>query len=331
MLNSYWKYAGTRYRHKFKAIEASNGSIHDITYHAFENFSDYDWTVEPAESLRCLMRERALQLRDTYSYLKFWFSGGADSTTALNVFLENDIYIDEIGVYNYSFGDDTLDESNYETNNFTLPYLKSIQNLIPKTKIRKLTYDKEYYDKYLGDKWLETKSTFSPRHFHFPNIRGKNYCNLVCGMDPMLILEQDKWYLQILDTSGLGECSGYRNIELFYTTESLPSLHAKQSHLMMNYFNKNMIQDTPSLADSKTTLRRIVRDNAIVQEPVSFRKHATGNSIFGPKDQVLLKKATIYDREKIKSIPYTSIGNKPIYKQFLGYQAHKFYLGDANV
>src|SRR5210317_1743936 len=99
MLNTYWKYAGTRYKHKFKAIEASRGDIHNITYSLFDtSLENYDWTVEPAESLDELMRQRALQLRDTYTYLKLWFSGGSDSTTVLRVFLENNIPIDEIGV-----------------------------------------------------------------------------------------------------------------------------------------------------------------------------------------------------------------------------------------
>lgn len=334
MLNSYWKYAGTRYRHKFKAIEASNGSVHDITFHAFENFPNYDWTTEPAESLRYLMKERALQLRDTYSYLKFWFSGGADSTTVLNVFLENNIYIDEIGVYNYSFGDDTLDESNYETNNFTLPYLKSIQHLIPKTKIKKYVYDKQYYDKYLGDKWLQTRSSFSPRHFYFPNIKGKNYCNIICGLDPRVLLENNKWYMQLFDTSGLGECAGFRNIELFYTTDDMVSLHAKQCHMIKNHYESNNVGETPSYALFKDIVRTAVRDPSIVQEPNNFRKDTKDKWdrwIFQPKDRFFLSNAHVYDIDKVKSIAYAKVSNRPLHRLFLGYEAHKIYMGDANV
>src|SRR6056300_1705765 len=100
MLNTYWKYAGTRYKHKFKALEASRGDVQNITWHLFDSsFENYDWTKEPVESFYDLMVIRAKQLRDTYSYLKFWFSGGSDSTTALRVFLDNNIHIDEISVF----------------------------------------------------------------------------------------------------------------------------------------------------------------------------------------------------------------------------------------
>ena len=91
MLNSYWEYAGTRYKNKFRAIDAANGKIRRITFHAYEDvaFDNYTWSIEPATSLKQLQKERALQLRDTYAYLKLWFSGGADSTTMLNTFLQS--------------------------------------------------------------------------------------------------------------------------------------------------------------------------------------------------------------------------------------------------
>ena len=54
MLNSYWEYAGTRYKHKFKVLEASRGNFHDVSFHLFDDpsFEKYDWTVEPAQSIR---------------------------------------------------------------------------------------------------------------------------------------------------------------------------------------------------------------------------------------------------------------------------------------
>mgnify|MGYP001465744704 CR=1 FL=1 len=116
MLNSYWEYAGTRYRHKFRAIEASHGDIQNISFKMFENktFQNFDWSIEPAQSFKSLMKLRALQLRDSYPYLKFCFSGGADSTTVLKVFLENNIFINEIVVW--KFGNNL---SNYEIDQYT--------------------------------------------------------------------------------------------------------------------------------------------------------------------------------------------------------------------
>ena len=136
MLNSYWEYAGTRYKHKFKVLEASHGNFHDVSFHLFDDpsFKNYDWTVEPAESIRSLMVQRAHQLRDTYSYLKFWFSGGADSTTALNIFLDESIYIDEIVVYKFAPNGADKNLGDYEIDNYVLPYLHNIRQSIPNTK-----------------------------------------------------------------------------------------------------------------------------------------------------------------------------------------------------
>ena len=91
MLNLYWEYAGTRYRSKFRALDAANGNYKGITFriHESEDFDNYTWSIEPTPSLKELQKQRALQLRDSYPYLKLWFSGGADSTTVLNTFLDN--------------------------------------------------------------------------------------------------------------------------------------------------------------------------------------------------------------------------------------------------
>ena len=123
MINAYWEYAGTRYKHKYQAIQASGKQFKDIKFTMFtdDSFNKLDWTIEPAQSLKSLMLTRALQLRETYKYIKFFFSGGADSTTVLNVFLDNNIPIDEIVVIKF-FEDN---QSNYEVDNFTIPYFKN--------------------------------------------------------------------------------------------------------------------------------------------------------------------------------------------------------------
>ena len=175
MLNSYWEYAGTRYKHKFKAIEASHGDVLGISYHLFEDsLSNYDWSTEPAQSFKSLMLQRALQLRDQYPYLKFCFSGGADSTTALNVFLTNNIHLDEIVVWR--FGNNL---SNYEIDTYALPFLKNLQSQIPNTKITVYTYEEDYYKKYLDDRWFFTKNSLCPRHPYLPKIKGKNFCYIL--------------------------------------------------------------------------------------------------------------------------------------------------------
>ena len=78
------------------------------------------------------MRTRALQLRDTYPYIKFWFSGGNDSTTALNVFLKNNIHIDEIITYKFAPDNNSTNLGDYEIDTYDIPYLRELQKSIPK-------------------------------------------------------------------------------------------------------------------------------------------------------------------------------------------------------
>lgn len=57
-----------------------------------------------------LYKRRAQQLRDTYDYVILAYSGGADSQTILDAFLDNNIKLDEIWVDHQA---DMLEKSNY--------------------------------------------------------------------------------------------------------------------------------------------------------------------------------------------------------------------------
>jgi hypothetical protein len=91
-----------------------------------EIFSKQDWTVEPEQSIREMYRQRAQDIRDRYDYVVVMFSGGADSTTVLDSFIDNGIHIDEIQIYRWSKyqadGDDSF--MNSETKYAALPYVK---------------------------------------------------------------------------------------------------------------------------------------------------------------------------------------------------------------
>lgn len=327
-LNSYWEYAGTRYKHKFKAIEASRGDVHNITFNTLDSsYENYDWTKEPAESFEDLMRERAFMLRDTYPYVKLWFSGGSDSTTVLRVFLENNIHIDEICVYRYLTEGNS---SNQEINNFTLPYLKSIQSLLPNTKIKTFLWGHDYYQKYLSEEWLQTKNQFTPRHFHIPNIRGSNYCNIFCGQEPTFEKKDGKYYLTFWDTDHYGELSGYRNIELFYTTPSFLKLHAKQAHIVINYLKENNLE-VPEGVEYKNLMRKLIRDTAIAPETKAFITNKTPYGVkqwIVPKDKALLADMDSIALDKFRYILSTRVNNTPIINLYKGYSTNTFYMGE---
>jgi len=335
MLNSYWEYAGTRYKHKFKVLEASCGNYHDVSFHLFDDpsFKNYDWTVEPAQSLKSLMVERVHQLRDKYDYIKLWFSGGSDSTSVLNTFLTEFVFIDEIVVYRFS-PSRKQNLGDYEIDNYAIPYLESIRQQIPHTKINIINFDNDYFEKFLGDKWFHTKNNLSVRHFHTPKINGKNFCNLVCDGEPSLSNINNKWHAELWDTDNYGEFTSYRNMEMFYTTPDMPELHSKQCHMMKNVLIEKGLKERPKYPVWKDLIRSTVRNTPIAPEPHWFRKPDTSTSTnmlaysLSPKDKIMLRSMTASQRDRVQYQMNMSIGGKKLFRLQHGFVAHSFYLGD---
>ena len=108
-------------------------------------FAANNWSIEPEETLDQLYDARARQLRERYDYLMLSYSGGADSHNILLSFVRQGLHIDEIVVNNMHKAAGnyvSLDPNNKDPKNAaaeyylqTLPRLKEIEPLIPKTKI----------------------------------------------------------------------------------------------------------------------------------------------------------------------------------------------------
>lgn len=330
MLNGYWEYAGTRYNSKIKATEAASGKSNEITFVPFaSSFYSYAWFREPAESWDEILKQRALQLRDNYKHLKLWFSGGADSTTILNTFLKNDIYLDEIVVYLQSFNNDFDIPANYELTRYTLPYLKALENtLLFKTKIKILEVGSDYYDDYLNDeKWLYTKGSFDLRHTFVPNIRGKNYCNIFGDSDPHIFYKEGKWFTTFWDTSNFVELMSCRNIEMFYTDETMPSVHAKQCHILKNYFKHvNKFQSDKIDDEYKTTMRSLVRDTPIVKDQLS--KSNMLMPIKNYKLNSMLRFASSKQIDRLKYIYGSTVNDNPVIRLLQPAKTQDIWLGD---
>lgn len=63
------------------------------------SFDSLNLFEEPKESLNDLYKQRAIQLRNDYDYIILFYSGGADSHCILETFLLNNIFIDELVIY----------------------------------------------------------------------------------------------------------------------------------------------------------------------------------------------------------------------------------------
>jgi hypothetical protein len=100
--NGYYIVDNQVYLHKIRALQAATRNNSSVKWHF--NDQEYlalDWTKPAGIPLLELYRLRALQLRQKYKYVILAFSGGGDSTTILESFLDNGIKLDEI-IFNRS-------------------------------------------------------------------------------------------------------------------------------------------------------------------------------------------------------------------------------------
>jgi len=305
----YWKYAGTQYKRKFLAIQAANGDIRNISFHAFdESLTDINFKNEPSQSFDEMLNERCFEIRDKFSYIKFFFSGGSDSTTVLNAFLRNKIHIDEIIVYRYSLNSKFEEDSNHEVNKYTLPWLKN--NLPDKTKLSVQDWGSDYYyGLKTKDSWFDRRNTYCLREILIPNIRGKNFCNLFCGECPTIYFD-GSWKTFMHDTDGYAELAKFRNIELFFHT---PNFLIKQAHILKRICIKEGL-----IKSNKELVRKYLRDKPIVKE--QFVKKDMKFSFEHLKDKLFIKNADQSYKDYFRYILSTKINGIPLVQISEGYK-----------
>jgi hypothetical protein len=323
----FWEYDGVKYKRKWKAIEAAGSNANRITCSAMsEKFLSFNFTIEPQESIEQLIDIRCKQIRDKYSYIKLWFSGGSDSTTVLNGFLRNNIHIDEIIVYAQSLNNNYENLGNFELTNFTFPYLKELSKHLTKTKFTTYWVGYDYYKKELTDKWFEKKDNIDIRAMFSPRMRGNNFCNIYGDFSPDIRKEGSNYYDVCFDTNNL-QCYTHRNIELFFSNDDLPELHAKQCHLLKNY-----LKSSKDKRDMKHIVRDIVRDRSVITEHPSLIKVENESSVENfvcKKTKAMFK--TDFNEEltqRYKNLLSNTINNIPITKLNIGFKIFKLNLGE---
>ena len=254
---------------KFQAIMASQKTGHFPEWN-FNNeaFGLHDWTVEPAESLWEIYRQRAQQIRDQYDYVILLYSGGSDSTNILQAFLFNNIPIDET----FCFGAFSTDQHrsattdsvatenmSREIDTVALPYLNQLAK-DHKFKVTVHDYTSDIVNGYKDADWIwsEVGTRLYPsnpgKNRLFENSAtakaqldaGKKVC-FISGIDkPRIILKDGVFYFAFLDyftSNGSGQKTlmdgkDWFVEELFYWTPDMPKLVIKQAHLMMRYFKE---------------------------------------------------------------------------------------------
>lgn len=269
----YYHCAGRKIYSKQEFMDVQVSTRSSFSWHFNdEEFSSYDWTQEPTESLDELYKQRAQQLRDKYDYLVLHFSGGTDSTTILDAFVDNDIHLDE--VVNFGAKNDSQSNQGIENKILTQHKMNFLRKKYPKIKFTNFDYT-QYIDN-----WSKVLDEYSKEylylfgHLTLPNVvvvdmlpkfekrwrdmidRGTKIAFITGAEKPMIRVKDDKWIFNFHDGFIGNRMSVLRQIyddgsfgsyEFFYWSGDLPKLVIKQSHTIMNHYKndkKKFLEDS---------------------------------------------------------------------------------------
>ena len=226
---------------KFDSIKEFVDSNKPIYYHEPLLYENYPMHIEPGASWQELCKNYALKIRDEYDYIRIWYSGGCDSQTVLDSFIQNNIYVDEIICNKCG-----IKEADFELDQYAIPYLTKIKHLIPNTKINISTVSsKEYESFYNKPYWYEELAIKrANEHFHFRmNNMNESYerykqvgktANITGKEKPQLVYNKGRWYTYFLDINMEQQPT---QVNFFVDN---PEIHAKQCHMLLKAIKKNI-------------------------------------------------------------------------------------------
>lgn len=247
----YYKLNDKVYGNKIEALIAAKektGDANNIEFIPHPDWDSYRWLDEPEESWKEILRQRALELREKYSYLRLWYTGGSDSQTILNTFIKNNIHLDEIIIGRENPVDkfDLID--NAELNWVAIPFLKAHKKELAKTKINIYNAgSKECHSLWSNEKYFVENNNESgfmvPSGMVadglIPNLitPQKNAANITGMEKPIIGLDKNGFYMYYIDTLIFWQSKenpDYANdaLENFYVA---PKIWSKQCHMVKEF------------------------------------------------------------------------------------------------
>ncbi len=284
----YYTVGNIEFDSKIQACFFAQSTNQDVQWHFnTDTFKNYNWHIEPTQTLDKLYDVRAQQLRDSYDYLILSYSGGSDSQNIANSFIRQGLIIDEIIVNtmekaNLSYTDinpNNKDPKNAAAEHYlqTIPRLKEIQKLSPKTKITILDMSDYLFDSWLskGDaSWImDKREGLNPlnvtrfNYIHFNDVRKQFDKNkkigLILGIEKprTFIHSNGDFYLRFNDRSTNiitieNHIRDYDNstVEYFYWAPESVDILCKQAYTIKHWleltpdkqpfwYGKNMTAD----------------------------------------------------------------------------------------
>ena len=315
-----------------------------------ELYDNYDWTVEPKGSWNDVLKEHAQELRDTYKYIRLWYSGGSDSQTVLNTFINNGIHLDEIGIVRMSPVNDFTAQHENEQNLVAIPQVRALANEIPKTKVALYNLGYEEYKNWienhfvLGNTNVRSFHMFLPTTVHklMPGINDREgLININCVEPARLGSDEKGVYWYFVDTSLWENITSPQEDELckqdrFYLD---PNVHAKQCYMIKH--NNKYHGFTPENFDDEKwfndNIKDVCRDDLYVD--ITLGKGGFRSKYFGnPKSQLTVESAlndpearhlvdTYTNRMMNHGIDPKHFNDNDPMKGYVGRLSKKYYLG----
>ena len=264
-----------------------------------EDFSAYDWAVEPTESLEELYAKRAKQIRNDYDYVVLFYSGGADCSNILDTFVNNGIALDEIATVNTLKLDSNPDSFfNAEQVKVSYPRIKQLQDNGVKFKHRAIDLTDVNHQILTSTEYKNNRAYYASAHWGVSHI-AKSYIRdvvpdykkliesgkkvvFVFGSDkPRLYHENNRYCIKFLDlidsatsirTQMLNRDWEYD--ELFYWAPEAKDIVCKQGHVLKRFFEKyNIYKQEKYYSDDVVTIPdiAIIFDNNETEDKLSYR------------------------------------------------------------
>ena len=326
----YYKCGTQRTTSKLNAIKLKQHPI----FKAPESYNDFDFSIESEEDFYSLLIKEAKTTREKYPKIRLWYSGGCDSNLILDVFTENNIYIDEIHLAKSG-----IKESDFEFDNFALPYLNKIRGKLTNTKvvIHEPTI-KDYYKFYENENWVESFAKIHPENFqyhfrlHYINevnsLYGDNFINIRGKEKPNVICINGKFYTYFLDVDIEDQ-----PLQVNFYIDN-PIIHAKQSHMLKSAMKQNNNKEVSDYDRNEYTGRYHFSTN--FPEKKLYMNDKNGYITFkNTKIHYLNNKENIalnvIAKEHSKLIKLWQNGLQPLYKYQNWFNQHKPECGTVGI
>jgi hypothetical protein len=221
-------------------------SSDDIQFHLDKRYNSnrYDWLTEPSETWDELIRDKCLELRENYKYLRLWYSGGEDSHTILDAFIKHKIPLDEIAMFRISLEDFDTCPACVEINDYAAPFLnQNREDLMgAKIKVYDIGYDvfKNYYNVYNIREWnnlnFRVTNNFKWHELGLSGIHDIDGIINIWGIDkPYVNHDEMGFYWFVVDASWMDymdKAPDSRSVHTLFFINDL-KIHAKQVYLAL--------------------------------------------------------------------------------------------------